>query len=511
MKKIITIMLLGIFYQSSCQTADWHIADNFDHYGYSNSRNKIDVNNNVYTMYTSRETQYGDFKFHIEKYDSNGARVVTFGSNGVLNVGSLFSLSNNQYVFSFEITNDDKLLLLVGTNASSGYSDLYFLRINNDGTIDTSLNVTGSKDIYPDITKYSTHMQPTMIKVDDKYFILNNYKNILNASLAEISCFDDSGNLINTIFNQGNLAINYGASYAYSYLEKISYVNNYLYLVGRGYYTSTTYDRFISKIHSNTWLTDTSYGNNGLLLFNNKTTSLFQADGNIIEAKTVDISPAQQNLIITKYLSNGNIDTSFATNGILTLATSFIRYTLPKLYNLPNGDFFVHIRISLFASDQDAIIYVKNSGVLDTTFGGNIIDNGNPVIGTFGLPTFRPYPGSLSFGPNYFITTSERQPTPQSITTTKVNYTFPSLATNEYNQHKFQIIPNPSNFKITIESQEAFSSINLYDINGRLLKTSLTNNPVLIHQLDISDLSNGIYMLELKSGNAKQIQKLIKN
>ena len=254
MKKIITIILLGIFYQSSSQTVDWNISDNFDHYGYSNSNNRIDVNNNVYTMYTSRETQYADFKFHIEKYDSNGVRVVTFGSNGVLNVGALFSLSSNQYVFSFEITNDDKLLLLVGTNASSGYSHLYFLRVNNDGTIDTSLNVFGMKDIYPDITKYSTHMQPTMIKVDDKYFILNNYKNILNASLAEISCFNDFGNLIYTIFNQGNLAINYGTSYTYSYLEKISYVNNYLYIVGRGYYTSTTYDRFISKIHSNTWL-----------------------------------------------------------------------------------------------------------------------------------------------------------------------------------------------------------------------------------------------------------------
>lgn len=267
------------------------------YFSYSNSSNRIDANNNVYTIYTTREVQYGNYKFYIEKYDSNGVRVVTFGSNGVLNLDSLFSLSNNQYVFSFEITNDDKLLFIVGTNANSDYSHLFFLRANNDGTIDTSLNVYGIKDIYPDIAKYSTHMQPTMIKVDDKYFVVNNYKNNLNTNLAEISCFDNSGNLLSTFFNLGNLSIDYGTSYSYSQIEKISYVNNYLYIVGRGYYNGTTYDRFIFRVNLNTGLIDTNYGTNGLLLFNNKTASLFQADGKIIEAELISSAFLQSFLL----------------------------------------------------------------------------------------------------------------------------------------------------------------------------------------------------------------------
>ena len=87
-------------------------------------------------------------------------------------------------------------------------------------------------------------------------------------------------------------------------------------------------------------------------------------------------------------------------------------------------------------ADNDVYFVVHNEETFPMDFfkGKNLIirdDNGNPVLGSFGLPTYKANPGSLSLGANYFVTTSERQALPQSITTTKVNYSFPLLSTNE--------------------------------------------------------------------------------
>ena len=507
MKRFITLILLVISYNASSQTVSWNIWDNFDNFSYAGSVCRIDSNNNIYTKYSTREVQYGDALSYIEKYNANGERVTAFGSNGILDINSLLPGSGSKYVYSFEITNDEKLLLL----ATSG-SLMYFLRLNSDGTLDTTLNGSGIKEILTDTNRYHQHYSPSIIKGGNNYFMMDNFDTILNVRTAEVHCFDDSGNLVTSFSNQGHFLVNYGITYtSYCSIGKIIYENNSLYIYGIGYVNSTTYDRFLTKLNPTTSQPDVDFGTNGQLLFNNKYPSLIQANGKIIYIRTVNISPAQQDLQATRYLGDGTtIDTSFGTNGTMTLAAGWTSYGYVAPYNLPNGDIFLHYRLTLFASDKDAVMYVTNSGVINTSFGGNVIDNGNPVLGSFGLPTYKANPGSLSLGADYFVTTSERQALPQNITTTKVNYNFPVLSTNENTQHGFEILPNPSDSEINIKSIDAFTTVRIYNIEGRLLKTSVTTNPLLENKLDISSLSKGVYIVEVESENKRKIQKLIK-
>ncbi len=508
MNRIFTLILLIISFKASSQTLAWSMWDNFDNFSYSASVCRIDANDNIYTKYSTTIVQYGNPLAYIEKYNTNGERVTAFGSNGVLDLNQFIPGTGSKFVYSFDITNNGKFLFLVRSG-----SFFYFLKLNPEGTLDTTLNGTGITQILSDSTRYNEHMSISLIKGGDYYYVLDNFETNQNVRFAEVHCFDDSGNLVTSFANQGHLLVNYGPAYtSFCAIANIFYENNSLYIYGYGYVNSTTYDRYLTKLNPLTAIPDANFGNNGQLLFNGKAPSLIQANGKIIHIRTVNISPAQQDLQATRYLSDGTtIDNSFATNGTLTLAAGWTGNSFIKPYNLPNGDIFLHYRLSLFASDSDAVKYVTASGAVDTSFGGNIIDNGNPVLGTFGLPTYKANPGSLSFGANYFVATSDRQALPQNITTSKVNFSFPALSKSENIQHNFRIWPNPSESEINIVSNDGFTAVRLYSIEGKLLKSSVTTYTIFENRLDIRSLSKGVYIVEVEAKSRRDIQKLIKN
>ena len=86
-----------------------------------------------------------------------------------------------------------------------------------------------------------------------------------------------------------------------------------------------------------------------------------------------------------------------------------------------------------------------------------------------------------------------------------------TLSTEEQSlTNRINIYPNPTQNQITIESQVVIDEINIIDINGRILNAIKLDEIAQNYQLDVSNLSNGIYFIEINSGKAKHIQKFIK-
>ncbi len=85
-----------------------------------------------------------------------------------------------------------------------------------------------------------------------------------------------------------------------------------------------------------------------------------------------------------------------------------------------------------------------------------------------------------------------------------------ALSVNEFNSNGFSVYPNPTSNTLTIVGKDFFESITVYDINGRMLKTVGLPDPKTEFQIDVEDLSNGIYFIEIQTGSAKSIQKFIK-
>lgn len=70
------------------------------------------------------------------------------------------------------------------------------------------------------------------------------------------------------------------------------------------------------------------------------------------------------------------------------------------------------------------------------------------------------------------------------------------------------IYPNPTNSVITIKCDSTIKSIELFDVQGRVLLTKMISENSEV--LDISDKANGIYFLKITSDKGSKVEKLIK-
>ncbi len=79
----------------------------------------------------------------------------------------------------------------------------------------------------------------------------------------------------------------------------------------------------------------------------------------------------------------------------------------------------------------------------------------------------------------------------------------------ENNLSTINIYPNPSSDKVYIETDEIVISLELYDLNGKLiLKKSNTNNS--LKELDLTKLIKGTYILKIKTNTQLITEKIIK-
>ena len=86
-----------------------------------------------------------------------------------------------------------------------------------------------------------------------------------------------------------------------------------------------------------------------------------------------------------------------------------------------------------------------------------------------------------------------------------------NLSVTEHSFNRISIFPNPTRSTLNIKSITNISSISIYDLNGKLLQTEQPRPNSFEYPIDVKNLSNGIYFLEVISDNTKQILKFIKS
>jgi len=87
-------------------------------------------------------------------------------------------------------------------------------------------------------------------------------------------------------------------------------------------------------------------------------------------------------------------------------------------------------------------------------------------------------------------------------------FSAPNLNQDEFIKDVISIYPNPVNDVLNISSKETeVSHINVYDLNGRVVKLFNLNIPTYI---DVSDLPQGVYIIEIKTLVGVHIIKFVK-
>ena len=86
-----------------------------------------------------------------------------------------------------------------------------------------------------------------------------------------------------------------------------------------------------------------------------------------------------------------------------------------------------------------------------------------------------------------------------------------TLSANEYVADKFSTYPNPVKNIISISNSENINvkSISISDLNGRVVKTEIFSNVSDIN-INVSELSSGMYLLNINSGQGIVTKKIVK-
>lgn len=89
----------------------------------------------------------------------------------------------------------------------------------------------------------------------------------------------------------------------------------------------------------------------------------------------------------------------------------------------------------------------------------------------------------------------------------EANTTFAVLSNSGFVlDNSISVYPNPSDSKININWNTAIKSIEIYDIQGRILETIIDNKNII----DISEKSNGVYFLKISTDKVSKVENIIK-
>ncbi|WP_299670395.1 T9SS type A sorting domain-containing protein [uncultured Polaribacter sp.] len=124
--------------------------------------------------------------------------------------------------------------------------------------------------------------------------------------------------------------------------------------------------------------------------------------------------------------------------------------------------------------------------------------------------------GGGSLPPNWTFSSTDSKVSPDAF----LEYQMPNSIYGELNptaeevllvdevfSSKFSVYPNPANEFVTISSALEINNIEVYNLLG---KKVISAEKLSDHNLDVSSLSKGVYMLKLTSGDSVASKKLIK-
>lgn len=94
------------------------------------------------------------------------------------------------------------------------------------------------------------------------------------------------------------------------------------------------------------------------------------------------------------------------------------------------------------------------------------------------------------------------------IVTNTATTTITTLGINEFENKSVAVAPNPTKNEVTITSKDTITSVQLFDVQGRLIETKL--NSATEAKLDVSNQLSGIYFIKVYTENGVKIEKIIK-
>lgn len=405
------------------------------------------------------------FGLNIQKFNADGTFDTAFGNNGTME-GIDMNNASGYYIPNgvIELANGQLIVAGAGTDTDNKLRTV-LLRINTNGTLDTSFGINGKKFIY------------------------------LNTN--------DTGSVAHNIFLSNNKLILTGA-------DGIAV-------------TPPTRTFYVARLNLDGAF-DTAFGNNGRIMktFTNDNTSYVDAarddSGNIYIGGWCKATPASTTTStrIMKVTPEGALDSAFGDNGVATYSFLNINgYKDEMIKSIAIGSNGIYVGGYMFETsfyyEQYASGFLSKfnlDGTPDLSFGNNGFYN------FFGADQMMRRVAKIKFDDKKrLIVAGDSKLVDRQFTLTRFNIGNETLGIqgNSIITDEIKLYPNPANDFIrlkNLKSETENIDFKITDLSGKLIKTGHYKQSETI---DVHDLEPGIYFIRMILKNGKvHTEKIIK-
>lgn len=446
------------------------------------------------------ESNNGTFnRFAVARYLADGTIDNQFGTGGKIT----FSIgTGNSIARSIAIQNDGKIIV-AGNLENQTYSHFAMARLTSTGALDNQFGANGivqtALDLGFDIA-YGVAIVPSTGKI-----VLGgvSFDTLANGEFAVVR-YNTNGTLDGGFGNSGKVRTPLGTQWDQANALAIEPGTEKIVLGGR---TLSTYA--MVRYNTNGTL-DANFGLNGKTIYTIGSMSevintiYINPDGKIVAGGTTQTGP-NTDMVLMRFLNNGQIDNNFGANGIslFDLGGTDIIFSI-----VPQGDYLVGAGSSYVGAAGDFVaMRFDTLGSLDLLFnnmiGFNITSFGNPS-GANAVAIQQPDSKIILAG-------SAVVGTVNNFAMARYTSDFTFVGLNELNAShaKLQMMPNPASDFVAIESSTPYNRIEIKDITGKVVKVVTPGSLIRSYSLDVKNYSSGVYTATVYFDTGIKVQKFI--
>ncbi len=248
--------------------------------------------------------------FTLTRYTTTGALDSSFGSSGSVTT----TINDNAFVQSIAIQTDGKIVA-AGNSIINKQPNFTLARYNTNGTLDTTFNGTGIVTL---IIGQQSAINSVAIQSDGK-IVVGGYATDSNfTNQFTVARYNTNGSLDTSFGNNGVTITTTGLI---STINSVAIQSDGKILASG--FTGNNPQMLLVRYNSNGSI-DSSFGTSGSVITNLGDTSYsnaisIQSDGKIVSAGNAFRNEVN-NFGITRYNTNGSVDTSFGNNGSMVIA-----------------------------------------------------------------------------------------------------------------------------------------------------------------------------------------------
>lgn len=499
---------------------NWGLDQDFNAVGY-NSTNMI-VNGDDYaeclTIQDDGKILVGGYGLRIARYNTDGTLDTSFNTMGYTSpFGNNTSLN---YIKQIIITPTNKILAVGAIYTTKWY--IYLAQYNMNGSLDTTFGTSGRRniDVGPSITMTVGN---AIYTADNKILITtNSFFSDGDFNIIKTNKFGD----LETSFGTNGIATFEGLNndqegrIALRTDGKILLSGN-----SNNNPVSGSYEQHILMLVNENGTLDNNFGINGKIFTNFYINNSQQISGLLILSdNSVLVSGSYfantttaGDGFVAKFSSDGNLVTSFGTNGISTVVFSnsegfsgFNDYM--NSMTVQNDGKIIITGLSNSGTNKCCVARFNSDGTLDATFG----TNGQIVFSIYGFDDVARDVKAQPDGKIVISGLSKINSLDRVYMVARLTENSTILSTSEITPIKtIRLHPNPAQNQITVSGLNSFFSstqlnVTLVGIDGKVLQAESISTSDS-YEIPIADLASGIYVLKISDEQNEFTQKFIKN